>query len=284
MAVGVSKNGANGREFELTARRALRILQVIPAVRILMNVTATSSAVPRDAATNDAAPIIEGARWPALLATCALLVICATAFSGAAAASSADCAALFFVALCGAVAFWPRWSRHFWQPTDGARDAATFALLAAMFVIYPLARNVGPGEKWALHFALTGEDAFPISYAACVVMLAAPIAWFGQRRARVATGLLPAIGAALGILAFFGVFSFRFLSNFYVVGATEELDPTPLVHLLLQCVEFGALSIVCGVAMNDLAVRKTVLRALPLLLLALWARHQFAAPPVEDAE
>ncbi len=88
----------------------------------------------------------------------------------------------------------------------------------------------------------------------------------------------------LVIATVLGFGSFKFLSGYYTVGVTEVLDPSPLVHLGMQVVEYGALALLCNAVGTHVVVRRWVLRVLPLVLLALWARHHFAPPPVEPVE
>jgi hypothetical protein len=101
---------------------------------------------------------------------------------------------------------------------------------------------------------------------------------------KVLSGWTRALVIGAGILALWALFSFRLLSGYFPVGVTETLDPTPLVMTLLQLVEYVALGILCSAATAHPAARRWIMRLLPLVLLALWARHHWALPVVEEDE
>jgi hypothetical protein len=189
----------------------------------------------------------------------------------------ADKITLLFLGFTAAVLFWTPLRRNF-----ESADAATFALAAAFFIIYGLARRAGPDEGWALRFSALPDDVFTISWAARIALAGALIS-AAMSRQRMSLFVRAALGACL-IIGLFSLGIFLFLSRMYPVGATEVLDPTPLVHLLMQLIEYGAVAILCGVVGADLTARRIALKVLPLLLLALWARHQFAAAPIEEDE
>jgi hypothetical protein len=82
-------------------------------------------------------------------------------------------------------------------------------------------------------------------------------------------------------------FHFACSAVIFLVGVTEGtqfLIPTPLVTTLLQLVEYVALGILCSAATAHPAARRWILRLLPLVLLALWARHHWALPVVEEED
>lgn len=215
-----------------------------------------------------------------LFATLALAFIVALAFSGAAEPSLADRLTLLVLGLSGALCFWTPLLRFF----EERADAATFALTLAMFVVYGMARRAAPTAEtgWVLQFPLLPDDTFAVSWAARVAVLGALISmplWL-----RHMNGWTRAILGALAIIAALGLGSFAFLRGFYTVGATEVLNPKPLADTLLQIVEYGALALLCSAVCAQAPSRRRVLRLLPLVLLALWVRHQFfpAPPPPED--
>jgi hypothetical protein len=226
------------------------------------------------------------------LATLALALMTALAFSTAntptfrhVRATSADGATLLFLALCAALIGWTPLKKYFLDADrfDRSRhNAATFALAAAMFVIYSLARRSGPEEGWSLRFAFLPDDVFVVPFAARIVMAAALLVLILHWK--VLSGWTRALVIGAGIIAAWALFSFRLLSGYFPVGVTETLDPTPLVTTLLQLVEYVALGILCSAATAHPAVRRWILRLLPLVLLALWARHHWALPVVEEED
>ncbi len=226
--------------------------------------------------------------WPSLLASACLGAIALLACAPSVQASAGDRAALLFLAFAAALwAYTPlnrQWNRA-GEDDAGARNAALVAVLAAASVLYPLARRFATPvpEQGGLALRFAGlEEGFPISYAAVLAVVGALVVLIPTWRA--ASGLSRAVALALSCVAFFAWFSFRLLAPFYPVGATEVLDPTPLAHVGMQVVEFGALAILCHASVAHPGARRWVLRLLPLVLLAVWARHQFGAPPAEDEE
>jgi hypothetical protein len=163
------------------------------------------------------------------------------------------------------------------------RDAATFALMAAFFVLYHLAERLGPVEGFSLRLRLLPDDAFPVSYALRLVVLGAllsiPAWWKGGGPQRY-------MFASLFLAGVLGLGSFWFLGQFYQIGATEILDPTPLPTLLLQILGYAAVAALCRAVTASASSTKIMLRTLPFLLLALCAKYQFfpAPLPAEDAE
>lgn len=161
-----------------------------------------------------------------------------------------------------------------------SREAATWALMLAFFVVYGMARRAGPQDGWRLNTTLLPDTPLPIPYAARLVWLGALLslpAW-----SRALTAPTRAILASLLLVALFGLGSFLFLRRFYAVGETEILNPKPLLDTLLQASEYGALALCCTAAGANILVRRWVLSALPILLLMIWARHQFRPIPLKE--
>ena len=218
-----------------------------------------------------------------------MLLIAALAAAPGVRAQGGDSASLLFLGVCAAVAFFSPLRRLF-VPRDErdeprARNASTFALLCAMSALFPLARRYAPVESLALKSLAPGaftwtDDRFPISLAAAIALLGALITIGPTWRA--CSGVVRASALALATVAAFGVGSFFFLGRFYPVGPVETVDPTPLVHLLQQAVEWGALVLLCHAAVAHRKVRGWLLSALPIVLILVWAKHQGAAPPAEE--
>lgn len=248
-------------------------------------------------------PINRTMQSVSLLAAALLLGVALLAFSPYAETSIGDRITLLFLALCAAIAGWTPLRKYFDDHDGGeegtsndGRNAASFALCVAMFLVYSLARRVTPAADHGptFSFALLPDDKFPISYAAMLVVPSALICGIAARLARarqartqsaaMASAWPRALATAIVIIGLLTAGSFRFLSGFYKVGATETLDPTPLAQVLMQAVEYLALALLCHVATASVAVRHWMLRVLPLLLFALWARHQFSAPLPETED
>lgn len=198
-------------------------------------------------------------------------------------AQGGDSLSMLFVAACGVLALLTPLRRIFFPSGERdeprARGASTFALLCAMSVLFPLARRYAPVESLALHFSWS-EEPFPISLAA-LVALAGALLTIGPTL-RVASGLVRASLGALLILAAFGLGSFYFLGRFYAVGPTEQVDPMPLVHLMQQSVEWGALVLLCHAASAHRKARLWVLSAMIVVLGLVWARQHSLPPLAED--
>lgn len=163
------------------------------------------------------------------------------------------------------------------------RDAATFALLAAFFVLFHLAERAGPREGFSLRLSLLPDDQFPLSYALRLTVLGAILsfpAWWKSG------GPQRFILAALLLMGTLGSGIFYFLARFYTVGPTETLDPTPLATLFLQILGYGALAALCRAVTASPATSRVLLRSMPLILALVWAKlHFFPAPlPVEEDE
>jgi hypothetical protein len=208
-----------------------------------------------------------------------LLAIAILALLPGVTATPADKLTLLFLAVVAFVCFWTPLIRVF----EEQPGAANFALTAGMFVVYSLARNAGPKDGWALRFAMLPDDTFPVSYAAEIAVLCAfvtlPTWW------RSMNGWIRSLLVAGVVLALLATLSFVFLGGKYVVGATEELDPTPLPTFGMQLIEYTAVALLCTAVTANPVTRRVALRILPFALLALWARHEFmAAPPKKEAE
>jgi hypothetical protein len=222
-----------------------------------------------------------------LVATIALGLLVALAF-GNVQPSPADKATLLFLAVSALLAGWTPLSSHFEDETNGvprrgAHNAATFFLAAALFVVYSMARNGGPEEGWSLRFAFLPDDVFVVPYSARIAVIGALIAL--PLGLKVLSAWTKAVWITLIILGSIALFSFRLLSGYYPVGVTETLDPTPLVQTWMQVIEYASLAFLCSSATAHPAARRWILRVLPLVLLALWARHQWGpAPQIEEDE
>lgn len=250
-------------------------------------ISLASTAAPDDSLRSVAAPHSPSSLappfWISALAALPLLLIIALAFDGDVRATPADRAALLFLAVVAAIFFYSPARKYFEHRGAESHNAATFAMTAALFVIYNLARRAGPEEGASMKFAFLPDDEFVIPYAAMIVVIGTlatlPLGFktIGGYTRSLLTGAL-----ILGLLA---LGSFRLLSGYYKIGVTETLDPTPLIHMLFQLVEYAALALLCSIATAHQKMRIWLLRAAPLVLLALWARHHFAAPPpVEEDE
>ena len=219
----------------------------------------------------DTEPYSDAPLWAAGLPLLSLLGVCALAFSSATKPGLADTVTLFALALMAAIFAYAPFLRRVRED----RDAASFALCAAFFVIYGLARRVAPENA----FAVAGE--VKLGLAAYAVLLGAIVgapAWLKNF-----SGWTRAALFALSLLALLGWLSFRFLGLFYVVGPTAIVDPTALAYLFTQIVEFGALALCCAAVAANSKTRRAALLILPALLLVLAMRYK-TMPVVEDEE
>ena len=227
----------------------------------------------------------------AVVALAALAFIALLAFSGASRPELSDKIALLFLAITATVCIVTPLRAFF----DSRADAATFALIAAFFVIYGIARHAGPEEgtsftllRWtkfkmhwpSLHLALLPESPIAIPWAAYISVIGALLVLVLARRAP--SPPARALLAAVAVVGAIGIGIFRFLGSYYPVGATEVVNPEPLVYALMQIIEFGAVAILCSAVASHTTTRRLALRALPILLFTLWARHQFGPAPVEE--
>ncbi|PQV62998.1 hypothetical protein B1R32_11740 [Abditibacterium utsteinense] len=187
--------------------------------------------------------------------------------------------ALIFLAATFFVALWPSLQKRI----IAHRDAATFLLLCAFFVIFHIADRAGPREGFALKFSSLPDDSFAISYALRLAILGALVsfpAWFKDG------GPQRFVFAALLLVGFFGLGSFWFLTRFYPVGVTETLDPTPLPTLFLQILGFASIAALCRAVTASQKWMRFIFCGMPLVLLLVWAKLQLFPLPVEaeDAE
>lgn len=215
-----------------------------------------------------------------ILAFLSLIGVWLLAFSGAVKPTPADKTALFFLAAAFLVALIPKFHRRLAQDAN----AATFAFLAAFFVLFQIADRAGPDAGLGITLPILPDDKFVFSYATYVVVIGALASagawWKPQNRG----GPVPAILAGLALVAVLGLGSFWLLGRFYEVGADQTLDPRPIPTLVIQAVTYGCLALVCRAAAAPEWLRRLVLKLLPAGLLILWARHYFIAPPVEKDE
>ncbi|MEO6908530.1 MAG: hypothetical protein ABI210_11630 [Abditibacteriaceae bacterium] len=152
-------------------------------------------------------------------------------------------------------------------------DVATFCVTAVMFIVYGVARRFDGGLSLTVHSGIFVGDEYAISPAAILVfigaVLSAPI-WIRQFR-----GWANAMIVALLALTVLGFGSFWFLSQYYTVGLTDILDPTPLLPLAMNLLEFFFLTLVCVAACAADNTRKVLFKSLPIMLILLWGRHAF---------
>ncbi len=187
--------------------------------------------------------------------------------------------ALLFLAATFLIALWPSLQKKLLAN----RDTATFLLLCAFFVLFHIADRAGPRDGFALKLASLPDDLFPLSYALRLAVLGAICsfpAWFK------AGGPERFVFAALLLIGVFGLGTFNFLARFYEVGVTRTLDPTPLPTLFLQIAGYGAVAALCRAVTASSQATRLFFRAMPLVLLMVWAKMQFFPPPIEaeDAE
>ncbi len=205
----------------------------------------------------------------------ALVLICGLAFLPPTTLIS-DRVSLLAIGLVCAVFCWTPLQKHL-QATP---ESSTFTLCVAMFVVYGLARSVGPETGFGLSFIALPDDKFVIPYSAYIVIsgavLSTPSRWFHKSHW---TRSLLSASVLLGLST---LLAFLLLRRHFPVGPLEILDPTPLPRMAMNLVEFSCLALICqAVAMNE-DTRQIALRTLPGVLLALWARHQFFMAPEES--
>ena len=181
---------------------------------------------------------------------------------------------LLFLFLVFALALLPALQRRLIEN----RDAATWAVLVAGVIVFHLADRAGPraGEGFGLQWALTPDDPIAVSYAARAVVVGALLSIPGWIRGGAPDRAL--IGGLL-LLGALGAGAFVVLSRFYTVGVVETLDPTSLGTLLVQIVTYASLAGCARAATATPLLRSVTLKIMPLILLIVWARHQFAPIP-----
>ena len=180
---------------------------------------------------------------------------------------------LLFLAVCFLVALVPAFARYF---IDN-RDAATGAVLVASVILFHLAERAGPpaGAGFGIDWSLTPDNPLAISYAMRVVVFGALLS-AGAWAARGGGGPARAFVAGLLGLGLIGAVMFSLLSRFYEVGIAATLDPTSLGTLMIQIVGYACVALCARAATATPALRSFVLKAMPIMLLIVWARHQFA--------
>ena len=185
---------------------------------------------------------------------------------------------LLFLAACFLVALVPAFSRHLIRN----RDAATWAILVASVILFHIAERAGPraGAGFGLHWSLTPDEPLAISYAMRAVVFGALLSAGAWARSG---GPTRAFVGGLVLLGIVGAGSFWLLSRFYTVGVVETLDPTPLGTLIVQIIGYACLALCARAATATPALRSVLFKLMPIVLLLVWARHQFApiAAPVE---
>lgn len=173
----------------------------------------------------------------------------------------------------------------FWIPSllrrvSSHREASTFILTAAMFLIYSLARSVGPDEGFELRFAALPDDSFVVPYSAYIVvfstLITGPFWW--QRKNEWTRSIV----GAVTIIAILTLGSFTLLRSHFPTGPAEILDPAPLPTLAMKLIEYGCVALLCHAVTALKETRCLALRLLPGALLVLWARHQFFVAPEES--
>ena len=211
----------------------------------------------------------EAPLWAAAAPLLSLLGVGALAFSAASKPGLADTVTLAALALMAALfAYAP-----FLRSVREDQSSASFALCAAFFVIYGLARRVVAENA----FAVGGE--VKLGFAAYAVLAGAIIgapAWLKSFNGWTRAALF-----ALSLLALLGWIAFRFLKIFYN-GEPMVVDPALLTFLLTQAVEFGALALCCAAVAANSKTRRIALMILPALLLALAARYKTMPAAKED--
>jgi hypothetical protein len=160
-------------------------------------------------------------------------------------------------------------------------ERAAFILTAAMFVVYGLARSAGPEAGFSLRFAALPDDDFVVPYSAYIAVFGA--IFFGPYWQFHRGNWIRSTAAAGILLGFFTLFTFLLLRRHFPSGPLEILDPTPLPRIAMNLVEYSSVALLCHTVSTRSATRRFALRALPGVLLLLWARHQFLVAP-EDNE
>ncbi len=196
-----------------------------------------------------------------------------------ASARLAEKSALLFLAATFFIALVPALQKRI----VARRDAATFLLLCAFFVLFQIADRAGPRQGFSLQFAALSGDLFSVSYALRLAVVGALVsfpAWFRDG------GPERFIFAALLLIGVLGLGSFWFLARFYKVGVTETLDPTFIPTLFLQVLGFGAIAALCRAATASPKWTRLIFCGMPFVLLLVWAKMQLVPlpAPAEDAE
>lgn len=181
----------------------------------------------------------------------------------------ADRVALLGVGIVSAIVCWTPFSR--WFLASAERTA--FALTAAFFLIYGLARLAGPNDGFALRFSALPDDTYVVPYSAYIVVLGALItapSWLFSRL----DWTRAAFGAVL-IISVLTVVSLLLLGQHYPIGPAKILDPFPIPSLAMLFVEYSCVLLLCHTVAAAHTTRRFAIRVLPGVLLLLWARYQF---------
>lgn len=207
----------------------------------------------------------RGATWSAWCAVATLWILSLLAFLPEVSGDASITLTFFCISLMAILACWTPLS---WK-LQKHQDVATFCVTLCMFLIYGLARR----SEWGITLQLSEGMEYTVSPAAILVLigagLSAPI-WIRQLR-----GWANAVIIALLTLGVLGFGSFWFLSQYYTVGPTEILDPTPLLPFAMNLIEFLLLGLVCFGSCAHEKPRKVLLTTLPIFLVLLWGRHAF---------
>lgn len=159
-------------------------------------------------------------------------------------------------------------------------ERVAFVLSVIMFVVYGLARTVGPDEGFSLRFAALPGDQFVVPYSAYIVVLGAiltgPYWWFYR------LNWTRCVLAGMVLVGLLSLFAFSLLRQYFPTGPTAILDPSPLPPLAMRLVEYGSLALLCHAVAIRRQTRRLALRILPAFVLLLWARHQFMVPAEEN--
>jgi hypothetical protein len=238
---------------------------------------------PRGAPPADGPPVATGTiepeasvpLWASALAALALLAVFALAMMPDARPGAADQLTLPVLGIFTALYAWTPLQRLI----APQRETATFALCAALFVAYGLARRTVPESLPALTF---NDEEYRFSCAAwCVfagALLSTP-AWLKGM-----SGWMRALLGGMLALLVIGVFSFKFVGGHYPADSPSPADPKVFVLFVMQSLEFAALALCCAAAAAHPRTRSLMLAALPVLLWAVWARHRFAPAPIESED
>ena len=188
-----------------------------------------------------------------------------------------DRVTLWFLVLCSlAICAPPLFAR-----LKASRDASTWALLCAFFVLFHIADRAGPRDGWSVTLPFAPDDPVAISYATRLIVVGALVSFPAWLRRG---GPEKAVVVALALAGVFGVGMMWFLGHYFPIGADKIIQPRPLAPLIPQVVAYGALALCCRAATEDERVRGFALSALFPLLLIVALRHQIAPipAPLED--
>ena len=230
---------------------------------------------PRDSFAADNSAEISAPLWASALATIALFAVFALAMLPTAKPGPADQLTLPVLGVFAALFAWTPLQRR----VAPQREAATFALCAALFVAYGLARRTAPESLPSLQ--ILGDD-YRFSCAAYCVFLGAILSASAWRKS--IGGWMRGLLGGMLILFIIGIFSFKFIGAYYPPASPQQIDPRVFVFFVMQSAEFAALALCCASVAAHPRTRTLMLIALPVLLMAVWARHHFAPAPLESED